>query len=166
MMQCSAARHELAEGGHKRSLFPGWTAYFPHGWWMDGRIFRQPFYISHVQRLRDNLAACKTWTCATDLRLLVDVAKRALQLFAETCNSQNMLGLIPALSAHERFFMKPLFSNVVLISSSIDFISLILLESEKVSFSLRLNPQHTQPQSLELVLKIISRELFCKCKAQ
>ena len=63
----------------------------------------------------------------TDLRLLVDVAKRALHLFAETCNSQNMLGLIPALSAHERFVMKPLLSNVVLLSSRIDFISLILI---------------------------------------
>ena len=94
------------------------------------------------------------------------VAKRALHLIVETCNSQNMLGLIPALSAHERFIMKPLLSHVVLLSSFIDLISIILLESEKVSFSLRLNPQHTQPQSLELVLKIISRELFCKCKAR
>ena len=76
--------------------------------------------------------------------MLVDVAKRALHLFAETCNSQNMLGLIPALSAHELFIMKPLLSHVVLLSTFTDLINLILLASEKVSFSLRLNPQHTQ----------------------
>ena len=65
----------------------------------------------------------------TDLRLLVDVAKRALHLFAETCNSQNMHGLIPALSAHERLIMKPLLSHVVLLSTLIDLISLFLLAS-------------------------------------